>query len=114
MSFINQICRQRINKEFPNEIEHYMFHLLRKVKHIPKEILNDIIFVKNLQDTLRFEVYEKKIIGIIKEEEIISNGEIIRSGYGIPQSLMDTNINIPSKKSIIKIVNNEVNGNSLG
>ena len=56
MSFINQICRQRINKEFPNEIEHYMFHLLHKVKHIPKEILNDIIFVKNLQDTLRFVV----------------------------------------------------------
>ena len=48
MSLINQACRQKTEGcEFPNELEDYIFYLLRKKRHLPQEILEDIRLIKN-------------------------------------------------------------------
>ena len=36
MSLLNQISRQLINKNFPEDIQDKMFYLLRKEKYLPQ------------------------------------------------------------------------------
>ena len=42
MSFLNQISRQLINEDFPEDIQDKMFYLLLKEKHPPQRLLQDI------------------------------------------------------------------------
>ena len=103
MSLINQVCRQVTNGcGFPNEIEEYIFHLLLKKKHLPRKILEDIILVKKLQDTLRFVFQNNELVGIFKEDEV--DRGIGRAGYGTPP-FIHSDIKIPSRDSTIKIIN---------
>ena len=102
MSIINQICKKVTKgKILPAEIEDYLFHFLRKRKHLPNEILKEIILVKELQDTLRFVFYNDQLIGIMKEEEIRE-----RERGGLLTSF-ESDIKIPSIRSILKIINTQ-------
>ena len=103
MSLINQVCRQKTNGcGFPNEIEEYIFYLLRKKKDIPREVLEDIVLVKKLQDTLRFVFRDNDLVGIFKEDEVDIG--IGRAGYGTPP-FINSDIKVPSRNSTIKIIN---------
>ena len=100
MSLINQVCRQKTGgRVFPNEMEDYIFYLLRKERHLPQEILEDIILVKKLQETLRFVFQNNELVGIFKEDDI----PFVPVG-GIPP-FIDSDIKIPSRNSTIKIIN---------
>ena len=110
MSLINQACRQKTEGcEFPNELEDYIFYLLRKKRHLPQEILEDIKLVKNLQDTLRFVFQNNEVVGIFNDnqvEEDIGRTRLLRA--------LDANseIKIPSRNSTIKSINSLPSGNS--
>ena len=115
MSLINQACRQKTEGcEFPIELEDYIFYLLRKKRHLPQEILEDIKLVKNLQDTLRFVFQNNEVVGIFNDNEV-------EDGIGrsrLRQQLLlqaleaSSEIKIPSRKSTIKIINSLPPGNS--
>ena len=110
MSLINQVCRQKTEGcEFPNELEDYIFYLLRKKRHPPQEILEDIKLVKNLQDTLRFVFQNNEVVGIFNDNQL-------EDGIGRSRLLraldVSSDIKIPSRKSTIKIINSLPPGNS--
>ena len=112
MSLINQVCRQKTEGcEFPNELEDYIFYLLRKKRHLPQEILEDIKLVKNLQDTLRFVFQNNEVVGIFNDnqvEEDIGRTRLLRALDA------SSEIKIPSRNSTIKIINSLPPGNSEG
>ena len=110
MSLINQVCRQKTRGcEFPNELEDYIFYLLRKKRHLPQEILEDIKLVKNLQDTLRFVFQNNEVVGIFNDNQL-------EDGIGRSRLLraldVSSEIKIPSRNSTIKIINSLPSGNS--
>ena len=110
MSLINQACRQKTEGcEFPNELEDYIFYLLRKKRHLPQEILEDIRLIKKLQDTLRFVFQNNEVVGIFNDNEV-------EDGIGRSRLLQaleaSSEIKIPSRKSTIKIINSLPSGNS--
>ena len=104
MSLINQVCRQKTRGcEFPNELEDYIFYLLRKKRHLPQEILED------LQDTLRFVFQNNEVVGIFNDnqvEEDIGRTRLLRALDA------SSEIKIPSRSSTIKIINSLPSGNS--
>ena len=110
MSLINQACRQKTEGcEFPNALEDYIFYLLRKKRHLPQEILEDIRLIKKLQDTLRFVFQNNEVVGIFNDNEV-------ENGIGRSRLLQaleaSSEIKIPSRKSTIKIINSLPPGNS--
>ena len=110
MSLINQACRQKTEGcEFPNELEDYIFYLLRKKRHLPQEILEDIRLIKKLQDTLRFVFQNNEVVGIF-------NDNVMEDGIGRSRLLRaldaSSEIKIPSRSSTIKIINSLPPGNS--
>ena len=110
MSFINQVCRQKTEGcAFPNELEDYIFYLLRKKRHPPQEILEDIKLVKNLQDTLRFVFQNNEVVGIFNDNEVEDNIGRIRLLRALDAR---SEIKIPSRSSTIKIINSLPSGNS--
>ena len=110
MSLINQVCRQKTRGcEFPNELEDYIFYLLRKKRHPPQEILEDIKLVKNLQDTLRFVFQNNEVVGIFNDNHVEDNIGRTRLLRALDAS---SEIKIPSRSSTIKIINSLPSGNS--
>ena len=110
MSLINQVCRQKTGgRVFPNEMEDYIFYLLRKERHPPQEILEDIRLIKKLQETLRFVFQNNEVVGIF-------NDNVVEDGIGRSRLLRaldaSSEIKIPSRSSTIKIINSLPPGNS--
>ena len=110
MSLINQVCRQKTaGCEFPDEMEDYIFNFLRKERHLPQEILEDIRLIKKLQDTLRFVLQNNEVVGIF-------NDNVVEDGIGRSRLLRaldaSSEIKIPSRSSTIKIINSLPPGNS--
>ena len=110
MSLINQVCRQKTaGCEFPDEMEDYIFYFLRKERHLPQEILEDIRLIKKLQDTLRFVLQNNEVVGIF-------NDNVVEDGIGRSRLLRaldaSSEIKIPSRSSTIKIINSLPPGNS--
>ena len=42
MSLLKQLFRQKIGKDYPEDLDDILFHLLRKEKHPPVQLLEDI------------------------------------------------------------------------
>ena len=53
MSYINQICRQLINKSFPKDLELIILAFLLPVKHPKKELLHDISMLRKQEIMVR-------------------------------------------------------------
>ena len=110
MSIIKQICRQKTNGcNFPDEVEDYIFHLLRKKRHLPQGILDDIKLIRHLQDTLSFIFQNNNIVGIF-------NNDKVDKGIGRTRLLraldISSDIKVPSGGHTVKIINSLTPGNA--